>query len=132
MWLGPVLFTAVSVFLWKYIGAVFFPELLARAVFGVLPFLTNVEMVILINAGVFYFGPYFVFAIFWKRLKLYFRSPFLAGIALWLINILVLFPLLGRGVLGYRLAQGWISASVPLLLSHWMFARGLQFQDRRS
>jgi hypothetical protein len=132
MWLGPVLFAAVSVFLWKYVGAVFIPQLLARAVFEVLPILADVEMVVLINAALIYFGAYFVFAIFWRRLKPYFRNPFLAGVALWLVNILVLFPVLGRGLLGYRMAQGWMSASLPLLLSHWMFARGLQFQDRRS
>jgi hypothetical protein len=48
-----------------------------------------------------------------------------------LVNVLLVFPLLGRGVLGYQLPQGWLSASFPLLVSHWMFARGLQFQDRR-
>jgi hypothetical protein len=132
MWLGPVLFTAISVFLWKYVGAVFVPQLLARAVFGVLPALADVEMVILIDAALLYFGAYFVFAIFWRKLKPYFRNAFLAGVVLWLVNILVVFPVLGRGLLGYRMPQGWMSASLPLLLSHWMFARGLQFQDRRS
>src|SRR5437773_12553799 len=37
MWLGPLLFVAVSIFLWKYVGAVFMPELLARSVFQVVP-----------------------------------------------------------------------------------------------
>ena|SRR2546422_3003979 len=132
MWLGPVLFMGMSVFLWKYIGAVFMPELLARSVFAMVPVLRDVETVILINAAIIYFGAYFVFAIFWRSLKLYLRNPFLAGLALWLANVLVVFPLLGRGVLGYELPQGWMVASFPLLVSHWMFARGLQFQDRRS
>jgi hypothetical protein len=131
MWLGPVLFLGMSVFLWKYIGAVFMPELLARAVFAMLPVLRDVETVVLINAGIIYFGAYFVFAIFWRSLKPYLLNPFLAGLALWLVNVLVVFPLLGRGVLGYQLPQGWIFASFPLVVSHWMFARGLQFQDRR-
>ena len=106
------------------------PELLARWVFAVLPVLADVEMVIRINAAVLYFGAYFAFALCWRRLKPYLRNPFLAGLALWLVNVLVVFPVLGRGALGYRVPQGWMSASLPLLLSHWMFARGLQFQDR--
>jgi hypothetical protein len=131
MWLGPVLFLGMSVFLWKYIGAVFMPELLARAVFAMLPVLRDVETVVLVNAGIIYFGAYFVFAIFWRSLKPYLLNPFLAGLVLWLVNVLVVFPLMGRGVLGYQLPQGWIFASFPLVVSHWMFARGLQFQDRR-
>ena len=131
MWLGPVLFMGVSVFLWKYIGAVFMPELLARSVVAMLPVLRDVETVILINSAIIYFGAYFVVAIFWRSLRAYLRDPFLAGLALYLLNVLLVFPLLGRGVLGYQLPQGWLSASFPLLVSHWMFARGLQFQDRR-
>src|SRR5436309_3453918 len=131
MWLGPALFVGVSVFLWKYIGAVFMPELVARWVFTILPVLMDVETVIFINAAVLYFGGYIVFAMFWRKLKPYLRNAFLAGLALWLVNVLIIFPLLGRGALGYRLPQGWISASFPLLVSHWMFARGLQFQDKR-
>ena len=132
MWLGPLLFIGVSIFLWRYIGAVFMPDLLARSVFAMVPVLRDVETVILINAAIIYFGAYFVFAIFWRSLKPYLRNPFLAGLALWLANVLVVLPLLGRGVLGYQLPQGWMVASFPLLVSHWMFARGLQFQDRRS
>ncbi len=131
MWLGAVLFLGVTIFLWKYVGAVFVPEVLARSVFAILPVLIDVQMVILINAAMIYFGAYFAFAIFWVKMKSYLRSPFLAGLALWLVNVFLVFPLLGRGVLGYRFPQGWISASFPLLVSHWMFARGLQFQDRR-
>ena len=132
MWLGPVLFIVVSVFLWKYVGAVFVPEVLARAVFAVLPVLMDVQMVVLINAAIVYFGAYFTFAIFWPKIKPYLRNAFLAAMALWLLNVVVVFPLLGRGLFGYRFPQGWIAASFPLLVAHWMFARGLQFQDRRS
>jgi hypothetical protein len=78
-----------------------------------------------------YFGAYFAFAIFWRKLKPYLHSPFIGGVALWLVNVILLFPLLGRGVFGYRLPQGWLVASFPLLVAHWMFARGIQFQDRR-
>ena len=132
MWLGPVLFVGVSIFLWKYVGAVFVPELLARFVFRMLPPLESVDLFVTINAAFFYFGGYFAIAIFWKPLKVYLRNPFIAGLVLWLANVLIVFPMLGRGVLGYRLPQGWIAASFPMLVSHWMFARGLQFQERRS
>ena len=131
MWLGPVLFVAVSVFLWKYIGAVFVPEVLARAVFAALPVLMDLHTVILINAAIIYFGAYFAFAIFWSKLRPYLRNAFLAGMTLWLVNVLIVFPLLGRGLLGYRFPQGWLAASFPLFVAHWMFARGLQFQERR-
>jgi hypothetical protein len=132
MWMGPVLFIAVNLLLWRYGGAVFVPEALARLVFSILPVLREMETVILINTAIMYFGAYFVFAIFWGKIKPYLGNVFFAAIGLWLVNILVLFPLAGRGMLGYKFPQGWMSASLPLLLSHWMFARGLQFQDRRS
>jgi len=132
MWLGPVLFTVVSVFLWKYVGAVFVPELVARSIFRILPALSEAELVIIINAAILYFGAYFLFAIFWpQRLKQFFGSAFVAGLILWLANVLLIFPILGRGILGYEMPQGWIAASFPLLVAHWMFARGLQFQERR-
>jgi hypothetical protein len=132
MWLGPVLFVGVSIFLWKYVGAVFVPELVARSVFATLPVLSDIEIVILINAAILYFAAYFVVAIFWVKLQRYLRNPFLAGLVLWLTNVIVVLPLLGRGILGYRMPQGWMAASLPLLLAHWTFARGLQFQQRRS
>jgi hypothetical protein len=130
MWLGPALFVAISVLLWKYLGAVFMPELLARSIYRILPSLESIDLFIFINAGIVYFGLYIVVAIFWRRLKPHVKNPFLAGLALWLLNLLIILPLLGRGILGYRMPQGWMSVSLPLLLSHWMFARGLQFQDR--
>src|SRR5438093_5425585 len=132
MWLGPVLFISVSVFLWKYVGAVFVPELVARWLFAALPVLGDIKVVILINAAILYFAAYFVVAIFWIKLRQYLRNPFLAGLVLWLANVIVVLPLLGRGVLGYRMPQGWLAASLPLLVAHWMFARVLQFQQRRS
>jgi hypothetical protein len=131
MWLGPALFIVVSIFLWRYVGAVFVPELLARAVFAILPVLTDMELVIVVNAAIVYFGAYFAFAVFWGRVKPYLRNAFLAAFVLWLVNVLLLFPVLGKGILGYRMPQGWIAASFPLFVAHWIFARGLQFQDRR-
>ena len=130
MWLGPALFVTISVLLWKYLGAVFMPELLARSIYRILPSLQSVDLFIFINAALVYFGLYIVVAIFWRRLKPYVKNPFLAGLGMWLVNLLIILPLLGRGFLGYRMPQGWMSVSLPLLLSHWMFARGLQFQDR--
>ena len=132
MWLGPALFVAVSILLWKYLGAIFMPELMARSVFRAVPALATMDVFVTINAEILYFGGYLLFAMLWRPgLKPYLRNPFVAGIALWFVNVFVILPLLGRGILGYRLPQGWMSVSFPLLLSHWMFARGLQFQDRR-
>jgi hypothetical protein len=131
MWLGPVLFIVISVFLWQYVGAVFVPELLSQAAFAIVPVLADMERVILVNAAILYFGAYFVFALFWKKLKFYLRNPFLGGMALWLINMILLFPVLGKGMLGYRMPQGWVAVSFPLFVAHWIYARGLQFQDRR-
>ena len=131
MWLGPALFVTISVLLWKYLGAIFMPELLARAIYRFLPSLESVDRFVFINASLIYFGGYIVVALIWRRLKAYLKNPFLAGLGLWLVNLFILMPLLGRGILGYRMPQGWMSVALPLLLSHWMFARGLQFQDRR-
>src|SRR5262245_30167173 len=131
MWLGPALFIVVSVFLWKYIGAVFVPELLAHSAFAILPVLDDIESIIIINAAILYFGAYFTFALFWWKLKPYLRNPFFGALALWVANVFILFPLLGKGIFGYRMPQGWLAVSFPLLVAHWTFARGLQFQARR-
>jgi hypothetical protein len=130
MWMGPLLYVVTSIFLWKYLGVVFMPVLLTRTLTSMIPALAEFEMLITINANAFYFGAYFLFGFYWPRLKSYFRNPFLAGMALWAVNVFVLLPLIGRGVLGYRLPQGWMAVSFPLLLSHWLFARGLSHQVR--
>ena len=62
MWLGPALFIAVNILLWRYVGAVFVPEVLARSVFRLLPALAELQTVILINMAILYFGAYFAFA----------------------------------------------------------------------
>ena len=113
MWLGPVLFIVISVFLWKYIGAVFVPELFARAVFAILPVLRDMELVILINAAILYFGAYFAFAIFWGRLRPYSSKSVSCGMALWLVNVFSFFPMLGEGILGYHMPQGWLAVEFP-------------------
>ena len=128
--MGPLLFVGSSIFLWQYLGSVYVPSLLVRTAVRMIPIPEDLETFVSINAHALYFGAYFVFAIFWPRLRAYFRNPFVAGFALWLVNVLVIFPAVGRGLFGYRLPQGWISASLPLLLSHWLFARGVQFQTR--
>ena len=92
MWMGPLLYIGVSIFLWRYLGAVFVPALMARSVFAIMPALLDLELMVLINSSLIYFAVYFVFAMYWPRLKPHFKNPFVAGLALWLVNILVLFP----------------------------------------
>ena len=75
MWLGPVLFVGVSVFLWKYGGWVFMPLLVTRSILRWMPLLGDLETVILINASLLYFGMYFVFAIFWERIQPHLKNP---------------------------------------------------------
>src|SRR2546427_13179142 len=130
MWLGPLLFVAVSIFLWKYVGAVFMPELLARSIFQFAPGLASVELYITINAALFYFGGYFAVAIFLRSLKPHFRNPFTAGLVLWLLKALVILPILGRGGLSFRLPPGWVCGSFPMLGFPWVFFRGLTFPDK--
>src|SRR3989442_12964375 len=101
MWLGPLLFVAVSIFLWKYVGAVFMPELLARSIFQFAPGLASVELYITINAALFYFGGYFAVAIFWRSLKPHFRNPFTAGLVLWLRQSVVNPAVFGPGGLRF-------------------------------
>jgi hypothetical protein len=124
------MYVATSIFLWKYLGGVFIPSLLTRTILNALPVLMDFKTWVDINTNAFYFGLYFVVGAFWPRLKWHFRNPFLAAMALWLVNVLILFPVIGRGILGYRLPQGWMAVSLPLLVSHWLFARGLAYQTR--
>lgn len=132
MWLAPVLYIAISIFLWQYAGAIFMPEFIARRIFSVLPVLRDIETAVVINLAVLYFAPYLVLAFMWPRARIRLRHPFVAAILMWMMNALILYPLLGRGLLGYRMPQGWISVNLPLLVSHWLFARGLQFQQGRT
>src|SRR5437588_11476324 len=126
MWLGPVLFVGVSIFLWKYVGAVFVPELLARSVFRMLPPLESIDLFVMINAALLYFGGYFEIAIFWKSVKAYLRNPFIAALALWLVNVLIVFRLLGRCMHGYRLPEGLMAANVLVVFSPCKFGGRLR------
>src|SRR2546422_11234003 len=83
MWLGPLLFVAVSIFLWKYVGAVFMPELLARSIFQFAPVLASVDVYITLNAALFYFGGSFSRPVFWWLLEPPLRKPFPAGLGFW-------------------------------------------------
>src|SRR3954468_16832034 len=115
MWMGPALFIAVSILLWRYVGAVFVPDVLSRWALGLLPALAELKTVIPIYMAILYFGAYFAFAVLWAKIKPHVGNAFFAAIGLWLVNILFIFPLVGRGMLGYKFPQGWMSASLPLL-----------------
>lgn len=131
MWMGPALFVAVSVFLWQYARTVFVPEVVARRLLVYFPYLGDFEMVIVVNIALAYFAVYFVFGMYWPKLRTYLKYPFLGAMTLFAINVFVIYPLVGRGLLGYRLPQGWLGASLPLFATHWIFARGLQFQQKQ-
>jgi hypothetical protein len=132
MWMGPALFAGVSIFLWRYARTVFMPEVIARRLLVYFPYLGDFELVIIVNVALAYFAVYFVFALYWPSLKVHLKNPFLGAMALLGLNVFVIYPLIGRGLFGYRLPQGWIAATLPLFATHWLFARGLQFQERRS
>ena len=135
----PIGFLIVSVVLWQTFNAAFMPELLANRLLQVLPewlvgpgggsFGPLAKQLALVNFAVLYFGGYFAFSFFWKRLKRTLRNPFYGALVLWFANLLILFPLAGRGLFGYRLPQGAVSASIFLLASHWVFARSLQWRS---
>src|SRR4051812_39396042 len=132
MWASPVVFLLVSVVLWRYGGAVFMPKLLSERFFELIPALDGsfMRQVAFYNCVLLYFGAYFVFAVYWDSVKRYARNPFLASFLLWVVNELMIFPIAGRGILGYKMPQGPFSASVFLFASHWVFARMLERQDK--
>jgi len=113
------------------VKAVFLPEVVTRRLLVWFPEFWEFETLIVINIALIYFAIYFVFGLFWPRLEPYFKNPYFGAIALFAINVLVIYPIIGRGLLGYRLPQGWLGASLPLVVSHWIFARGVQYQRRR-
>jgi hypothetical protein len=136
MMLPACVFLLVNVVLWKFVGAVFMPELLASRFFEFVPSPEEtvgmlLEHLIFINFVLLYFGAYFLFAFCWKRLRRTFRNPFYGVLVLLCVNLFVLFPLAGRGVFGYQLPQGPLSASSFILASHWILARVMQTQERR-
>ena len=138
----PLVYLAVSLVLWQLAGAVFMPELLAHRFFEIMPsnFIERgvqllgplAKQLAFFNVVFFYFGAYFVFSFSWDRLKRFLGSVWLGALVLWILNVLVLFPLAGKGAFGSGLPQGGFSASLFLFASHWMFARMLQFQAPRT
>ena len=59
--MGPLLYVATSIFLWRYLGGVFIPALLTRTVISLVPPLADLQMLVTINTNAFYFGAYFRF-----------------------------------------------------------------------
>src|SRR5580693_216731 len=109
----PLVYLVVSLVLWQLANAVFMPELLANRLFEILNAASIERGVQLMgplakqlafaNVILLYFIPYAIFAFSWGRLRRFFGSAFFGAGALWGVNVLVLFPLAGQGVFGYRL-----------------------------
>src|SRR5512147_1477338 len=101
----PLIYLVVSIMLWLLANAVFMPELLANRLFELLPVSVIERGVQLMgplakqlafaNVALVYFGAYFVFALYWERLRRAFGSAFYAAFALWGFNVLILFPIAG-------------------------------------
>jgi DMSO/TMAO reductase YedYZ molybdopterin-dependent catalytic subunit len=142
MLVPPIVYLVVSIVLWQLAGAVFMPELLTNRLFEILPVAwiewgvqwlgPLAKQLAFANVAILYFGAYAVFSFSWDRLRNVFGNTFMASFALWTANVLVLFPIAGKGVFGYKLPQGAFSASLFVFASHWIFARMLQFQTPRS
>ena len=138
----PLVYLVVSIAFWQLANAVFMPELLANRLFELLPvsFIERgvqlmgplAKQLAFANIALLYFGAYFVFALYWDRLRQTFGSAFYAAFALWCGNVLILFPIAGQGVFGYKLPQGPFSASLFLFAAHWILARMLQMQTPRT
>ena len=138
----PLVYLVVSIAFWQLANAVFVPELLANRLFELLPvsFIERgvqlmgplAKQLAFANVALVYFGAYFVFAIYWERLRRMFGSAFYAAFALWCCNVLILFPIAGKGVFGYKLPQGPFAASLFLFAAHWILARMLQIQTPRT
>src|SRR5262245_14891109 len=137
----PIVFLITSIILWQLASAVFMPELLANRLFEVLPAALIERGVQLLgplakqlafaNVAIVYFGVYFAFALCWDQLRRVFGNVWMGALSLWSVNVLVLFPIAGKGLLGSQLPQGPFSASFYLFASHWIFARMLQLQAPR-
>jgi hypothetical protein len=138
----PLVYLVVSIVLWQLANAVFMPELLANQLFEILPvsFIERgvqllgplAKQLAFANIALLYFGFYFAFSFNWEKLRRFFGHSFMGAFALWGGNVLILFPLAGKGVFGYKLPQGAFSASLFLFAAHWIFARMLQMQSPRS
>jgi hypothetical protein len=88
-----------------------------------------VRQLAFVNFALLYFGGYFVFTYYWTRLRKTFHNPFYGALALWMLHLLVILPVAGKGLFGYKMPQGAVSASIFALASHWVFARSLQWRS---
>jgi hypothetical protein len=131
MWFPAVIYCLVSILLWYFAKAFFMPQVLTDLVFPVQDTDLLVYRVALANIAFVYFGAYWVFAANWKRLQPYLRNEFLGGVTLWAINVFIIFPLIGRGVFGYKLPQGALFPCLYLFGTHWMYARMLEMKNER-
>src|SRR5262249_22717413 len=125
MWIAPLVYALASVLLWQFAHVFFMPAAITAQLTSAATDLLALR-IILTNVAVSYFGAYGIFAARWPRLKPYFRSEFFGALALWAVNVLLIFPLIGRGILGYKLPQGAFLPCFYLAVTHWVFARALQ------
>src|SRR5438552_7045245 len=111
----PIVFVVTSIVLWQLAGAVFMPELLANRLFEVLPasFIERgvqllgplAKQLAFANVAIIYFGAYFLFVFCWERLRRVFGNAWVGGFTLWGLNVLILFPVAGKGPFCVQLPQ---------------------------
>ena len=79
MWVAALIYLVVSVLLWKLVGGLFMPELLANRIFEIFP-VPFIEFAVQLLGplakelafyaiAIGYFGAYFLFAHFWHRMR---------------------------------------------------------------
>src|SRR5580765_3806253 len=138
MWVAPLIYFVVSALLWKIGGGLFMPELFANRMFEIFP-VPFIEFAVQLmgplakelafyGITIAYFGTYFLFAQFWDRIRPYLGSAFYAAFAFWGVHVLIVIPAAGQGVFASKSPQGALTPSLMLFVSHWMFARSLQFR----
>ena len=117
------------------------PELLANRMFEIfpVPFIETAVQLLgplakqlaFYSIAIVYFAAYFLFAHRWDRIRPYLGNAFYAGFALWGLHVLIVIPAAGQGVFAYKSPQGAVTPSILLFVSHWIFARSLQFREYR-
>ena len=128
MWIPPLVYAVVSILLWQFAHVFFMPQAIANRLVSIQTAEPLVVQIVLANVSGAYFGAYWAFSANWKRLRPYLKNEFLAGFVLWAVNVLIVFPLIGRGVFGYKLPQGAFSPCFFLVVTHWVYARMLQLR----
>ena len=106
MWAPPLIYALVSVLLWKFAHVFFMPQAIANRIAPIQRTEPLVSQIVLANVALAYFGAYWAFSGNWHRLRPYLKSEFFGAFALWAVNVLLLFPLIGRGIFGYKLPEG--------------------------